>query len=149
MTHSLSLLTAANHKMPMSPEEAKKYHNELVKQSKRLVSQTFFGAMLKQMRNSPFKSKLLDGGRGGEVFSSLLDQHLEDKMANSKAGRSMAESMANKIEAKMRKKYGIKDPPKPPKRHVKSAAEMRYERSSYSKGTARDGRKNVPADYRA
>src|SRR4051812_39219632 len=31
-------------------------HDRLVKQSQKLVSQTFFGTLMKQMRESPFKS---------------------------------------------------------------------------------------------
>ena len=51
-----------------------------------LVAQTFYGTMLKQMRNSPFKSKLFDGGRGGEAFASMFDQHLADRMSRGPAG---------------------------------------------------------------
>src|SRR5215831_1175256 len=36
-------------------------HERLVKQTRKWVSQTFFGTLLKQMRESPFKSDLLDG----------------------------------------------------------------------------------------
>ena len=52
------------------------HHEKLVKNAQKLVSQTFFGTMLKQMHNSPFKSKIFSGGRGGEAFGSLLDQRL-------------------------------------------------------------------------
>lgn len=64
---------------PMSPSDPDR---KLMKQSQKLVSQAFFGTMLKQMRNSPFKSKLFSGGRGGEAFSTVLDQHLADRMAS-------------------------------------------------------------------
>jgi hypothetical protein len=49
------------------------------------VSQTFFGTLLKQMHNSPFKSELFSGGRGGQAFSSLLDQRLSERMAGGAA----------------------------------------------------------------
>jgi Rod binding domain-containing protein len=57
-------------------------HQRLEKQAQRLVAQTFYGTMLKQMRQSPFKSELFEGGRGGQAFSELLDQHLAEKLAS-------------------------------------------------------------------
>lgn len=47
----------------------------------KLVAQTFYGPMLRMMRESPFKSELFSGGRGGEAFSMLLDQQLVSRMA--------------------------------------------------------------------
>jgi len=74
-------------------------HAELAKHARRLVGQTFFGPMLRQMRNSPFKSELFSGGRGGDAFASLLDQHMVERMA-ARSGRGLAESIANRIEAR-------------------------------------------------
>ena len=56
-------------------------HERLTRQAQKLVGQTFYGTLLKQMHNSPFKSKLLDGGRGGEAFQPLMDQQLVDRMS--------------------------------------------------------------------
>jgi Rod binding domain-containing protein len=75
-------------------------HDKLVHTAQSWVAQTFFGQMLKQMRESPFKSKLFDGGRGGEMFANQLDQHLALRMASSGAGRKLAESIVRKIEGK-------------------------------------------------
>ena len=61
----------------MSEHEAKLTH-----QAERLVGQTFYGTLLKQMHNSAFKSKLMDGGRGGEAFQPMMDQHLIDHMSH-------------------------------------------------------------------
>jgi Rod binding domain-containing protein len=72
-------------------------HQELQKQAQKLVGQTFFGAMLKQMRDSPFKSDLFDGGRGGEVFHSLMDQHLADQMSRG-AGNDLVQSIVKHLE---------------------------------------------------
>jgi Rod binding domain-containing protein len=54
--------------------------------------------MLKQMRNSPFKSKTFDGGEGGQTFNSMFDQNLADKMSTG-AGSKLVDSIVDKIEA--------------------------------------------------
>ena len=98
----IAKITSASHPAAKpAPAGSTPQHEQLVKQSQRLVSQTFFGTMLKQMRNSPFKSKIFDGGRGGEVFSSMLDQHLADRMAGGKSGKKLVNSMVKHIEPKM------------------------------------------------
>jgi Rod binding domain-containing protein len=73
-------------------------HDALVKQTQKWVAQTFYGEMLKQMRNSPFKSKMFDGGEGGQPFQQMFDQQLADKMASG-SGRKLVDSIVNKIEA--------------------------------------------------
>jgi Rod binding domain-containing protein len=87
MTPPLSLtrtpqMTGATKRAP-----AAERHDKLVHQTQRLVSQTFYGTMLKQMHESPFKSDKFDGGRGGQAFSSLLDQHLADRMSRGAGGK--------------------------------------------------------------
>ena len=84
--------TSIKQQEPMDP--AKK---ELVKTAQKWVGQTFFGTILKQMHNSPFKSELWSGGRGGEAFSTLYDQHLAERMARG-AGRGLANSIVKHIE---------------------------------------------------
>jgi len=74
-------------------------HDALVKQTQIWVSQTFFGALLKQMRESPFRSELMDGGRGGQAFGSMFDQHLADRMARG-SGKKLVNAIVRKIEAK-------------------------------------------------
>jgi len=48
------------------------------------------------MHESPFKSVLWSGGRGGEAFSTLYDQHLAERMARS-SGRPLANSIVKHI----------------------------------------------------
>ena len=67
--------------------------------ARQLVSQTFFGTMLKQMRDSPFKSDLFEGGRGGQAFSGLFDQKLIDQMSRG-AGNKLVNAVVRKFDAK-------------------------------------------------
>jgi Rod binding domain-containing protein len=73
-------------------------HDQLVKKTQTWVSQTFFGTLLKQMRNSPFKSELFSGGQGGEKFAALQDQHMAEHMARG-AGRKLVDGIVRRIEA--------------------------------------------------
>lgn len=77
-------------------------HEQLTQAARKLVAQTFFGTMLKEMRNSPFKSELFSGGRGGEAFESMHDQYLAERMANG-AGRRLAESVVKHLERRQAK----------------------------------------------
>jgi Rod binding domain-containing protein len=78
-------------------------HDELVNQTEKWVSQTFYGELMKQMRNSPFKSKMMSGGRGGEAFGEMFDQKLAEKMAKG-SGHKLVDAIVSRIEAK--KAYG-------------------------------------------
>jgi Rod binding domain-containing protein len=77
-------------------------HDKLVKTARIWVAQTFFGEMLKQMHNSPFKSEMFEGGRGGQVFQSQLDQKLAERMTRSHAGDRLVQSIVRKIEGPSR-----------------------------------------------
>ena len=70
-----------------------------MKQTQNWVAQTFFGTLLKQMDDSPFKSDLFSGGRGGEAFSSLYHQRLAERMAGG-AGAKLVHSIVRRVEAK-------------------------------------------------
>lgn len=83
---------------PMSSQ-----HQKVVQQTQKWVAQTFYGTLLKQARQSPFHSEKFDGGRGGEAFGALYDQHLADHMARG-SGQKLVNAIARKIEA--RKAYG-------------------------------------------
>lgn len=72
---------------------------QLRKQAEQLVAQTFYGPLLKEVRNSPFKSKLFDGGRGGEAFGSLLDQQLASRSAHGSAG-SLVDAIVRKFQSR-------------------------------------------------
>ena len=71
-------------------------HDRLTREARRLVSNVFYGTLLKQIHNSPFKSELFSGGRGGEAFTSLMDQHLADHMAKA-AGRTLPDAIVRRI----------------------------------------------------
>lgn len=72
-------------------------HAQLVTQAEKWVSQTFYGTLLKQMRESPFKSKMFDGGEGGDAFNGLYDQQLADHMSKG-AGGKLVTAIVRKIE---------------------------------------------------
>jgi Rod binding domain-containing protein len=76
---------------------ALKRHNALVKQTQKWVAQSFYGTMLKQMRSSPFHSDIFDGGRGGQMFHSMLDQQLAGHMTRH-AAPGLVNSIVQKIE---------------------------------------------------
>ena len=69
----------------------------LTHEAQRWVSQTFFGTLLKQMHDSPFKADWVTGGRGGEAFTTLYDQHLADRMARA-SGRQLVQSIVRQIQ---------------------------------------------------
>ena len=74
-------------------------HQKLVEQAQKWVAQTFFGALLKQVRQSPFRSELFDGGRGGQAYGALYDQQMAEHMARG-VGQKFVNSIVRKIEAK-------------------------------------------------
>jgi Rod binding domain-containing protein len=82
-----------------SPGSFASEHEKVVEQAQKWVAQTFYGTLLKQVRQSPFHSQLFEGGRGGEAFSSLYDQRLADHMARG-TGKKLVNAIARKIEAK-------------------------------------------------
>ena len=71
---------------------------ELQKQANNLVGQTFFGTLLKQMRDSPFKSDLFSGGRGGQAFSEMFDQTLAMRMSQ-RSGQKLTRPIVKKFKA--------------------------------------------------
>jgi Rod binding domain-containing protein len=72
-------------------------HDQLVQQTRKWVAISFFEPMLKQMRDSPFHSNLLDGGSGGKAFASMYDERLSERMA-SDATDSLVKSIVRRIE---------------------------------------------------
>jgi Rod binding domain-containing protein len=80
-------------------------HDQLVKQAEKWVAQTFYGTLLKQMREDPFHSDLFDGGNGGKAFEQMLDQRLADHMSRG-AGGKLVRAIVHKIEsAQAARKY--------------------------------------------
>jgi Rod binding domain-containing protein len=76
---------------------AESQHEQLVKQTQKWVAQAFYGTMLKQMRDDPFRSDLFDGGRGGKAFGAMYDQELASRMARG-AGSKLVNSIVKHIE---------------------------------------------------
>jgi Rod binding domain-containing protein len=74
-------------------------HEALTQQTQKWVAQTFFGTLLKQMHEGPFKSHLLDGGRGGEAFQPLMDQQLIDRMSRA-SGKKLVRGIVRQIEGR-------------------------------------------------
>jgi Rod binding domain-containing protein len=79
---------ATDRRKPLEPEEMAK----LEQSSATLVNQFFMGSMLKQMRQSPFKVDSLNGGKGGEAYAGLFDQHIAEH-----AGNRIAKSLVNSM----------------------------------------------------
>ena len=92
----MNLSPASNHLFARPP---KSQHDQLVDKTRTWVAQTFYGEMLKQMRNSPFKSELFNGGQGGETFAALQDQQLAERMTRG-AGSKLVNAIVRRIEAR-------------------------------------------------
>lgn len=113
---------------PIQPINAARHTEQLTHQAQKLVAQTFYGTLMKQMHDSPFKSQLMDGGRGGQAFQPLMDQHLIDRMARSggnKAGkliRSVVKRLERNDPSKIRT-TGIAAPADPSKKEGGSSSE--------------------------
>jgi len=75
------------------------HHEKLVTQTQKWVGLTFFGPMLKEMRNSPFKSDMLDGGRGGQAFAEMYDDELAQRLTRG-SGAKLVNSIVHRVEAK-------------------------------------------------
>jgi hypothetical protein len=60
-----------------------------------IVNKFFLGSMMKQMRNSPFKNEMFNGGKGGEAFQGLMDQHLTEH-AGGKVAKSLVDAMVKR-----------------------------------------------------
>jgi Rod binding domain-containing protein len=96
-THSIHF---GNHShSAKAPHAPTAQHTALVKQAQKWVSQTFYGNMLKQMRNSPFKSEIFSGGRGGQAFNEMFDQQLADRMGRG-TGTKLVNALVRKIEGR-------------------------------------------------
>jgi hypothetical protein len=79
---------ASDQRKPLAPEQMAK----LEQSSATLVNQFFMGTMLKQMRQSPFKVDSLNGGKGGEAYAGLFDQHIAEHAGN-RIAKSLVKSM--------------------------------------------------------
>jgi len=92
-----SINTSAFPKPSPKLSKADLQHQQLIKHTQKWVAQTFYGNVLKQMHNSPFKDKTMSGGRGGEAFGEMLDQRMADSMSKS-SGSKLVNAIVDKIE---------------------------------------------------
>lgn len=76
------------------------HHAQLVKQAQKWVAQTFYGTLLKQMRDSPLaKNDMFNGGRGGQAFNAMFDQQLAGHMAGG-SGSKLVNAIVRKMEGR-------------------------------------------------
>lgn len=66
-----------------------------------VVGAMSFGAMLKQMRNSPLKGEIGHGGRGEDVFSAQLHQELAERAGTRQDG-GLADAVFHRLEKQQR-----------------------------------------------
>jgi len=76
-------LRGQGHRLNAKKEEAE--GGELREAFDDFVGQTFYGLMMKTMRESQQKNPYFHGGRGEEVFQKQLDQVLVERMADASA----------------------------------------------------------------
>ncbi|MBC7783355.1 MAG: rod-binding protein [Burkholderiales bacterium] len=69
----------------------------LEKSARDLVGQTFFGTLLKQMRDSPFKSDLFSGGRGEQAFAPMYDSIMASRLTQG-AGQKLVTQIVRKFQ---------------------------------------------------
>ena len=82
---------------PVMSSAAEKRHQAIVEQTRKWVAQSFYGTLLKQMRKSPFKSDLFEGGQAGEMFEGMFDQEIADRMVRG-APSKLVDAIVRKIE---------------------------------------------------
>ena len=72
---------------PAAPDQAQQIERaqEIREAYRNFVGKTFFGQLLKSMRQSVGKPAYFHGGRAEEVFRSQLDQSLADHMSEASA----------------------------------------------------------------
>jgi len=79
---------AANQKAapPTKPADANaKQSSEVREAFDQFVGQTFFGQLMKSMRQSVGKPAYFHGGRGEEIFQAQMDQVLTERMTEATA----------------------------------------------------------------
>jgi hypothetical protein len=61
------------------------------------VGQVFFGTLMKQVRESPFKSEMFSGGRGGGAFQQMLDGILVERGSRDLGGK-LTDAIVRKLD---------------------------------------------------
>jgi Rod binding domain-containing protein len=70
---------------------------ELREKVQEWVSQAFVGEMLKQARNSPFKSEVFSGGKAGDTYQQMYDQHVVQQVAPAMSG-GLVDSLVRRLD---------------------------------------------------
>ncbi len=65
------------------------------------VGSAFYGTMFEMMRESPFKTKIGNGGRGEEVFSAQLHGVLAERLGESKRN-NLSDVLYRRLEKQQR-----------------------------------------------
>lgn len=74
-----------------------KQRNEVKREVVReMVGQVFFGQILKMARNSAFKSDLMHGGRGEDIFGAQLDAEFAHQLGQ-KMNNQLTESIYRRV----------------------------------------------------
>ena len=71
------------------PQQTQSFEQQVRGVARTFVAQAFYMPLLKELREDPLQSemgKTLSGGRGGEAFGALLDQHRAQHLAGSADG---------------------------------------------------------------
>jgi hypothetical protein len=72
-------------------------HPKLREVAGKTVGSAFYGTIFQMMRESPFKSKFGNGGRGEEVFSAQLHGVLAERLGESKQS-NLSEVLYRRLE---------------------------------------------------
>lgn len=101
MTHSPAISAPVTPAVaqPLRSPSLQASNPKLKENVQKWVSQAFFGTLLKQMRESPFRTEMFDGGKGGQAFGSMYDQELAQRMSRG-VGEKLVNSILRKIEGK-------------------------------------------------
>ena len=94
--HNVPTKTAITALVPTANDIPKTSDEKIEAQVRNWVGQTFFGTLLKQMHDSPFKSELFSGGRGEDAFAPMLDARLAQHMAKG-AGNKLVNAIVKKF----------------------------------------------------
>ena len=64
-----------------------------------LIAQTFFGTLLKQSENNPYKDERIEGGRGGQMWNSMFHQKLAERMTRG-SGQKLVKAVVKSLTRK-------------------------------------------------
>lgn len=83
-------------KLPSQFDQTQPLAQQLQPLAQIVVGQTFYGTLLKQTQDNPYKDERLTGGRGGEMFQSLYHQRLSEQMVRG-SGQKLVKAMVKKL----------------------------------------------------